>query len=434
MGDEFYIPKEKPMKIPWLWVVFGSVVLGAAGFFGWRYYVAQSPVLADSKYVIINAAEEDKSDQWKTYENTKYGFTIKIPSGYYSLSRTDCVINKVLDENASSLLLGVNCDEVIDINISKSTVDDWTRAQKNTAGWAIKDTSIGQSDNVAAKSIIFSKDNQYKKFSSIYLFENNGYLFEFAETGNRLLLSEIVSNINFESISDPVVANRTKKFTSKELKFEFEYPGSWKDIVMRKIIFEPSVYDKGVAYSSSFKENATEPITYDPDGVYDFSIYSKDYARFPFPSSLNPEKVDLKWTREDFVDKMKPLADVLGVAQAGTNGLLVLMHNDYECSSSFSATIYIPVNHPDFPNFLININMLSVASDPTIKEYQDLQLKEGGSVCNTSDPYQKIADKILDNTYSDKIQYRIENARKIADSFKNLPPEPEPTVSAEAKP
>lgn len=420
MGEEFYIPKEKSPKIPWVWVAFGVVAFSGLAFLGWRYYVAKNPPLLESKAVIVNAAEEDMSDEWKTYENIKYGFTIKIPSTYSSLSRSDCTIQKTIDENATSLLLGSNCDEIIDLNISASTVDNWLRAHQNTAGWAMKDVNIGQSGNLAAKSIIFSKDNPFQNFSSIYIFENNGFLFELAETGNRLLLSEIASNINFDSISDPVVANKMKKFTSKQLKFEFEYPGTWKDIVMRKIIFEPSVYDKGVAYSSSYKENASEPITYDPERAYDFSVYSKDYARFPFPSPLNPQKVELNWTKEDFVKYMKPPADVLGVAQSGTNGLLVLMHNDYECSPSFTATIYIPVNHLDFPNFLINIDMLSVASDPIIKEYQDLQEKKGNDLCNTTEPYQKITDKILTNTYSDKIQYRIENARKIADSFKNL--------------
>ena len=96
------------------------------------------------------------------------------------------------------------------------------------------------------------------------------------------------------------------------------------------------------------------------------------------------------------------------------------MHSDYECYTSFTATIYVPTNNPDFPNLLINIDMLTVASDPTIKQYLDLQEKSNGDICNSTEPYQKITDKILAGTYSDKIQYRIENARKIADSFKNL--------------
>jgi len=434
MGEEFYIPESKPVKIPWLWVSFGIVALGALSFFTWRYYVAKNPPLVEKKFVIVNAAEEDKSDQWKTYESLKYGFSVKVPASFSTVNLTDCTLKKTIDENADSLILGNTCQEYITFSASKSTVDDWMQLQKNTSGWAIKDINIGQDANLAAKSIIFSKDNSFEKLNSLYIFNNNDYLFLFGEAGNHLLLAEMMNNINFDKISDPIVLNKPKKFISNQLKFEFEYPGNWKDIVMRQIKFEPTVYDKGIAYSSSYKRTSQEPITYDPEGVYDFSIYSKDYARFPFPSSLNPQKVDLNWTKEEFVNKMMPPGNVLAVTKAGANGLLVLTQNDYECSSSFGATIYIPMNNPDFPNFLININMLTVATDPLIKEYQDAQEKNGGDMCNTLEPYQKIADKILANEYSTKIQYRIETARKIADSFKNLPPDPTPSASVVVNP
>jgi hypothetical protein len=292
-------------------------------------------------------------------------------------------------------------------------------ARKDTSGWAIKDTTIGQDNNIAAKSIILTKANPYKDYSSLMIFENNGFLFEFAENNNRLLLSEILANINFDKVSNPIVATQLKTYTDNQHKIQFQYPGTWKDIVLNPITFTPSDYDKGKGFSSSFKDGSTEVLTYDPDAAFSFSIYSKDYARFPF-GAVSPAKVDLTWKRQDFIDNMKFPVNILGYKQLGKNALLVLSHSDYECSASFGADVYVPTNNPDFPNFIISINLLSTASDPIIKEYLDKQQQDGKDLCNTEEPYQAIADKIIADTYNDKIKAEIEMARKIADSFKNL--------------
>jgi len=203
-----------------------------------------------------------------------------------------------------------------------------------------------------------------------------------------------------------------KTYENQDLGFSFKYPKTWKYIGLIRqkndIIGFP-----GILYSN-YGEVARN--YFDPDKVFDFNIFSKDYRPYEV-FALNNKKVDVNWSTSEFVSNMgiDPAA-ILFTKKLSEKSMLVAIYQSPECSPGMSLEVITPLTN-EYPNFEIIISDPEFGNDPILKAYEDEQIAKTGVGCDMLGGYQKVAEKILNGEYPKLKQY-IETARQIADSLK----------------
>lgn len=81
------VPPKEPMISPGLLWTFIIVVVAAAGYFGWNYY-SQSKTKTETPVAVVTTPTTtpkatDPTANWTSYANTKYGYSLKYPAGWY---------------------------------------------------------------------------------------------------------------------------------------------------------------------------------------------------------------------------------------------------------------------------------------------------------------------------------------------------------------
>jgi hypothetical protein len=426
--EEFFGPKDRMSIGPRLIIGLVVVVLIIASFFfGNNYY--KNKLKTQASATIVNIPQEQIVASWKTYLNQKYKLSFKYPKEWTSTEQV-----------AKNTLLSVVFVKTVTGSVDKSNFFRATifSGLDKLDSNGLKPASL--KDYLDKYSLI--KDPLYKNVAPVKIGNMNGYKVEmgpnqsgdgvayFTQISNGQILtfrfftnslteSEIISLISTVKMTAVLTQIQTKTFSNKDLKFEFLYPKTWQDVLMSEITQDTASGGRGKAYSSLYKSGSTKSIYYDPDSFFGFKTYSIDYNSAPY-AAVGPKKVDLSWTKEQFVQNLRPSFDVLGYQKLGKNGILVLDYATYECNPIFNANVYIPTTNVNYPNLLISLNMSNVVLDQTVRDYIAIQAKAGKSTCDTKKPFQLIADKILAGTYSTKMKTQLEIAQQIADSFKNL--------------
>lgn len=197
--------KFKKHLSPWIAWAIVALMAGIAGFCIWYYYDQITTAYDNSVAAGLTRKKTPTSTptistaDWKTYINTKYGYSLKIPKNYGTLDTFDGSYRSTISETDNLINLGSesNAKSTIVLLSSKSTIADWLKQNNND--WAKSDINIGISKNIKAKNVIISGLNTYHEFNSVVLIEKDGNLLEIAEQNNRSILDQILSTFQFSS-------------------------------------------------------------------------------------------------------------------------------------------------------------------------------------------------------------------------------------------
>lgn len=214
----------------------------------------------------------------------------------------------------------------------------------------------------------------------------------------------------------PVLENKTadwKTYTNDDLGVSFKYPQNWQDVILVKHD-NPIKSLKGNYFSNPGEEQLQ---LFDPEKIFAFWSYSQDYQPFGFVI-LNNSKINVNWNRSEFVKNMN-IQDrsLLFVKKLNDKSVLVALYEDYECSPTMNLKVLVPLN-VNYPNFEIQIGY-HFEEDPSVKDFIKQAEKNQADACDMHDVYKKIADKINDGTYSDKLNEYINTAKMIAETIEN---------------
>ena len=426
--EEFFGPKEKFSIQPRLALIVIGVLLVVIGFFIWNNF-NKDKTKTQASTAILNVPQEEIVANWKTYLNQKYKLSFKYPKDWTNKEQVnaDALMSVVFVKNVTGQIdkskffrvsIFENINKLDSKNLKPVSLKDYLDKYSLLADPLYRNITVQKIGNMNGYKAEMGP-NQSGDGVAYFTQVANGQILTFRFFDGSLTDSEIQSLIASVKITAVLAQVQTKTFSFKDLKFEFLYPKSWQDIWMSEIVLDTSKGNRGKVYSSLYRAGNTKAVYFDPDSFFGFKTYSVDYNGAPF-GAVGPKKVDLSWTKEQFVENLKPSFDVLGYQKFGKNGVLVLDYVTYECNPIFNANVYIPTENEIYPNLLINLNMGNVIFDQTVRDYVAIQAKAGKSTCDTKKPFQLIADKILAGTYSTKMKTQIETAQQIADSFKNL--------------
>lgn len=419
--EEFFGPREKfslrPMFINAL-IIFVTLI---ASLFIWNLFF-KNQFKAQADAVIVNAPQNNAASDWKIYASDQFKFSFKYPDDW-QLKELKTVVSlqnvTFVRENTNLFRLTVfeNLAKLDSQQLNPISLKDYLDKYAAISTPLYKNISSDKIGNAAGFKVTMPKESGG---GTAYLAQiTNGQIVTFRFFENTVSETEILSIMASVKFSASLAQTKLKTYTFKDLKFEFKYPETWQDIWMSEIIQDTTKGNHGKAYSSLYKTGSTTPIYFESDKFFGFKIYSIDYNGSPF-GAVGPRKVDLNWTKEQFVENMKLPFDVLGYKKLGNNGVLVLDYASYECNPIFNANVYIPTSNINYPNLMINFNLGNIAVSQTVKDYLAIQSAAGKDTCNTKKPFQLIADKIVAGTYSTKMETQVKMAQQIADSFKNL--------------
>ena len=426
MDEDFFGPQPKPQVRPSLLIMLGLVILIVAGFFAW-FSFNKNQTKASASAIVVNLPQPDSMADWKNFTNDKYAYSLKYPNDWFLYdidpAKVDIQPQARLSVNEAKAANDLSFQtafyiEVVE-NVDNKNVADLVKIiYPDLPPEKVKSEQV-QIAGVSGYQITTTCDN-YDCGNKEFLVINNGNLYHIKQ--NQALdaadFEKIFSNFKFTKIS--VVTStlaKTKTYTNADLKFSFDYPAAWQDIVFYPV--EKDALTKGSAFTTLYTAGASQPTFYDPDNIFSFSIYSNDFNN-NIVSAPSPMKIDSNWTKDDFLANIKPDSWIEGYNKLGKNGLLVISHADRQCFPDYQINIYVPTNNPNFSNLIINLDTSDINKDQTIVDFMHFQSAGGQSVCNTRLPYQDITDKIMAGTYSVKMKAELDTAQKIADSFQNI--------------
>ncbi len=423
MEEDFFGPKPKQSNRRLFTVVLIFIILIFAGLAYFTF--SKNQIKTQASAVIVNLPQADNTADWKTYANDKYGYSIKYPNNWYVFDKDPTEVKIQPDQELTADELqtqGTDLTYLKAINIEVKDSGTQTLADLITAAYPTyiytkEAVQIDGQDGFKVKTGCLAND--CARTDIFVIFNNRLYRFKQNQSLDSDVFDKMVSTIKLTQTIQSSISNLVdlKTYTNQDLKFEFKYPALWQDLAFYPV--EKDQLTKGNAFTSLYQENSTQPVYYDPDNLYSFSIYSKDFDNHII-TTPSAEKVDLTWDKQTFIDHIKPQDTVMGYQVLGKNAVLVITHSDRECFPNFQITVYVPTNNPNYPNLMVNINTADIDKDQTVVDYLHFQSAGGKSVCDTTLPYQDIADKIINGTYSVKMKTEIQTIQDLADSFKNL--------------
>ena len=206
-----------------------------------------------------------------------------------------------------------------------------------------------------------------------------------------------------------------KTYTNSDLGFSFKYPNTWKDVVLTKLDNTNENYGGKYLASTDGKNGITY---FDPDNAFDFSAYSNSYKAYSL-SVLNKMKINPNWNANQFITNMGLSVEanrILFVKKMNNKSVLLGQYLNDECSPNFRLSVVTPLNS-QYPNLEITIAAVNNETDSTVLSYLNQSKSDSSDVCDLLVPYQSVAKKIQDNTYSKKLTDQIRIAGLIANSL-----------------
>ncbi|MFA6255195.1 MAG: hypothetical protein WC675_04185 [Patescibacteria group bacterium] len=242
--------------------------------------------------------------------------------------------------------------------------------------------------------------------SGVYLWQTTIHVVP-VQTKNLPSTSQSMPSAGYDSTTG------WKTYENEDLGISFKYPADWQTIQLNK---QGNIVNflAGTVYSSG---TDTSVNYFDPGQIFFFAFYSKDFEEYE-GSILNKKSVDVNWTTSQFAANMGvgDIADILFTKKLSEKSMLVALYESPECSPMMRLVILTPFSEA-YPNFEISISTSAMQNDPIIKAEEAQQAAQYGAACNLRAGYQKVAAKILANTYSEEMNKNIETARLIADSL-----------------
>lgn len=177
-------------SLKWLLIVLAIVIiLGGSYLVYLKYGNLSNPVISASPTGSATPGFIAPSD-WKSYTNTKYGYSVKIPAAFGSMS-SDNKISQTLDPNLEQINFGeenspnpsnANPVAVFSIAVTKSTLADALKPYESYD--RTTDVNVGPSKNIKAKLVqnYFDMNTGKSLFNDetideIYFIEHNGLLY-----------------------------------------------------------------------------------------------------------------------------------------------------------------------------------------------------------------------------------------------------------------
>jgi len=152
------IQAPKPAVSKWLWISLIVVVLGAAGYFGWYYLKGPGKKVAtsttsttptsttttpSSTTTTPTTTTTDKTADWKTYNNSTYGISVKYPTDWTLAEKTfskngDVLATLTSPETTTAAKTNKLLKEDVTIRYSDASAKS-TDVSSNTIGVWLKD-------------------------------------------------------------------------------------------------------------------------------------------------------------------------------------------------------------------------------------------------------------------------------------------------------
>ena len=196
-----------------------------------------------------------------------------------------------------------------------------------------------------------------------------------------------------------------KAYSNSTIGFSFKYPNTWKDLTLTK--------------SNNTWGSLTKPgtiYTKSDDDDFNFAIYSADFESFG-PRALNKTKINPNWTTSQFVSNME-LADsqIVMTKKLSDTSMLIGFVGNNECSPNLSIEVVSPLNTA-YPNLEILMRVNYLNDSDLLAYIARTKTDTTLDICDQSEPFTKIANKVKNNTFSDAVTQNIVTAQKIAESL-----------------
>ncbi len=246
------VPKTKSKLLPVLIILFAILGLGLVGYWVYKNYLTSRRPIIESTPIPI--ATTDPTANWKTYSNTKYGYSIKYPNGWEpNRGPGNLTDEQISEQNVADFFdpnlpgedpgtgfnILINELDPTSINKKCTTLDE---CFSKTFSWLLADTKIEKvaTTFLGQPAIEFT----YQKTTNLYsqtwkyiyfVYQENAYNIHISTATSRAntifdIFDQILSTFKF-SIQTEDVSN-WKIYNSPETgnyisPFQINYPSSW---------------------------------------------------------------------------------------------------------------------------------------------------------------------------------------------------------------
>ncbi|MCL5410349.1 MAG: hypothetical protein M1324_00640 [Patescibacteria group bacterium] len=183
--------------------IFGAAVIlfGAA----MTYYVRMAPTTYDyeiqgstvaKKTTASTATATDATKDWKTYTNSKYGFSFKYPNDW---SSPEAVSSAVAGNRLSMVTKNTNKDAAITIEVLNNTyssISDWVSAKNNIEGGGPKFTE----KNITVGGIAGKELNESRGLTTNIGIIKDSYIFTISLVSEEASKTRTVDNATYRNI------------------------------------------------------------------------------------------------------------------------------------------------------------------------------------------------------------------------------------------
>lgn len=208
-----------------------------------------------------------------------------------------------------------------------------------------------------------------------------------------------INNQNGNTILSSI-PSEWKTFSDSSLGISFRYPNDWNDISFKIEKNDFSNLPGTIIFSEGGNDN-----------VYFFAS-SKDYKNYDFPE-FN-KQVNINWSTDEFNTNIG-YPKALLFKKLNDKAALLFSYIAPECSPMASLSIVIPLND-NYPNLRVTIKY-PFDEDPIIEAYKQTQEFKQSDGCDLTKPYEEIANKISNGTYSEELNKNINIVSLIAESL-----------------
>ena len=253
----------KSSKLPLIFMaIFIILSLGAVIYLSYQNQQLKKMVLSYQHKLRPSptpTATPDSIDDWKTYTNTKFGYTFKYPN-YFVIndSNPQKISLKDMSKKYAVMSGGTEYINVLGIDFVKSF-------DSVCFGECRKDKPVEYGENTFIPYV----DNGLHEVNNYFIKSNYSIWTTFSY--NDPIINQILSTFKFVDDKTAIKSN-WKKYTSEKFNYSFEYPSDW--------FFSP--YNEQMSFGgthslSSYDMNGIEK--YMNHGIIDMQKYGKSIAK-----------------------------------------------------------------------------------------------------------------------------------------------------------
>jgi len=182
--------KPKPAVRPWFWVVSIIIVLAGGGFFTWYFLLGPGKASPATTTTTPSATTSTtkSTDDWLTYTNTAYGYSIKYPKTlsykedngtrymYFQTAEEEAALEECSKREATECSTGKQINISVDANAGTTnedyvtkTIDEIAANRVSANTWLAgpqKTTLGGQPAYEGIMSMLFTLYNMVTKYNS----------------------------------------------------------------------------------------------------------------------------------------------------------------------------------------------------------------------------------------------------------------------------